>query len=71
MFHDVRYCFCVRVMVTSQEALDAMTTDEAQLVSAVSMLKALGVEKDSDVEVLWCSSCGPDHETKSTGPYRL
>lgn len=28
-----------------------MTTDEAQLVSAVSMLKALGVEKDSDIEV--------------------
>lgn len=28
-----------------------MTTDEAQLVSAISMLKALGVEKDSDIEV--------------------
>lgn len=28
-----------------------MTTDEAQLVSAVSMLKALGVEEESDIEV--------------------
>lgn len=34
-----------------QDALDAMTTDEAQLVSAVSMLKALGVEEESDIEV--------------------
>lgn len=38
----------------TQEALDAMTTDEAQLVSAVSMLKALGVEEETDIEV-----CGP------------
>lgn len=29
-----------------------MTTDEAQLVSAVSMLKALGVEAEADVEVV-------------------
>ncbi|CAM9539637.1 unnamed protein product [Pylaiella littoralis] len=35
-----------------KEALDAMTTDEAQLVSAVSMLKALGVEEQSDIEEL-------------------
>ena len=28
-----------------------MTTDEAQLVSAVSMLNALGVEKQPDIEV--------------------
>ena len=28
-----------------------MTTDEAQLVSAVSMLKALGVEDQPDIEV--------------------
>lgn len=28
-----------------------MTTDEAHLVSAVSMLKALGVEEESDIEV--------------------
>lgn len=34
-----------------QEALDAMTTDEAQLVSAVSMLKALGVEEETDIGV--------------------
>ena len=34
-----------------QDALDAMTTDEAQLVSAVSMLKALGVEDQPDIEV--------------------
>lgn len=34
-----------------------MTTDEAQLVSAVSMLKALGVEEQVDVEVtLKCSA---------------
>lgn len=31
-----------------------MTTDEAQLVSAVSMLKALGVEEESDIEVEQC-----------------
>ncbi|CAM9689132.1 unnamed protein product [Ascophyllum nodosum] len=35
-----------------KEALDTMTTDEAQLVSAVSMLNALGVEKQPDIEEL-------------------
>ena len=54
--------FCVRRLLLhlpaaapleqpQQDALDAMTTDEAQLVSAVSMLKALGVEEESDIEV--------------------
>eukprot|EP00903_Cladosiphon_okamuranus_P013611 g12676.t1 len=43
-----------------KEALDAMTTDEAQLVSAVSMLKALGVEQESDIEELMRYFFGSD-----------
>ncbi|CAB1096302.1 unnamed protein product [Ectocarpus sp. CCAP 1310/34] len=43
-----------------KDALDAMTTDEAQLVSAVSMLKALGVEEQSDIEELMRYFFGSD-----------
>ncbi|CAM9158979.1 unnamed protein product, partial [Hapterophycus canaliculatus] len=43
-----------------KDALDAMTTDEAQLVSAVSMLKALGVEEQPDIEELMRYFFGSD-----------
>ncbi|CAN0227750.1 unnamed protein product, partial [Ectocarpus sp. 13 AM-2016] len=43
-----------------KDALDAMTTDEAHLVSAVSMLKALGVEEQSDIEELMRYFFGSD-----------
>lgn len=52
-FLDCQFTIPARLCsrTTQQDALDAMTTDEAQLVSAVSMLKALGVEEESDIEV--------------------